>query len=163
MSAEPECDVQYLSRYINRIAITNHRILDVKDDKVLFSWKDYRSMRFGKIKLPVDEFIRRFLLHLLPEGFQRIRYYGIFANRFRKENIHKARECLQAEEDLRYEEALEDRQHPWEKQDPVWDEILQKILTWEKAQLSGMQAGETGICRSCKRTGWIESSHKNVL
>jgi len=130
--ARAEKVLEYLSRYVNRIAITSHRILHVKDDKVLFSWKDYRSMRYGKMKLPVDEFIRRFLLHILPEGFQRIRYYGIFANRFRKENIREARECLEAEEALRKEEDMEDGRRPWEKQDPVWDEILQKILVWKK-------------------------------
>jgi len=133
--------LEYLSRYVNRIAITDHRILSVKDDEVLFSWKDYRSMRYGKMKLPVDEFIRRFLLHLLPEGFQRIRYYGIFANRFRKENIREANECIQAEKSLREEESLEDGQRPWEKQDPVWDEILQKILTWRKPNCPACKQG----------------------
>ncbi len=115
-----------------RVAITDRRILRVRDGKVLFSWKNNRSKRYEKMELPIDEFIRRFLLHLLPERFQRIRYYGIFANRFRKENIRKARECIQAEEALRDEQRREDGQRPWEKQDPVWEEILQKILTWKK-------------------------------
>jgi len=111
--------LEYLSWYVNRIAITDRWILRVKDDRVLFSWKDYRSMRYGKMELEADEFIRRFLLYLLPEVFQRIRYYGIFANRFRNENIRKAKECIQAEEALRDEQRREDGQRPWEKQDPV--------------------------------------------
>ena len=146
--------LEYLSRYVHRIAITDRRILSVKDDKVLFSWKDYRSMRYGKMKLPVEEFIRRFLLHLLPEGFQRIRYYGIFTNRIRKENIHKAKECIQAEEALRDEQRQEDGQRPWEKQDSVWEEILQKILTWKKPNCPSCKQGRLVFAGQVKdRTG----------
>ena len=133
--------LEYLSRYVNRIAITDRRILRVRDGKVLFSWKNNRSKRYGKMELPIDEFISRFLLHLLPERFQRIRYYGLFANRYRKENIRKARECIQAEEALRDEQRREDGQRPWEKQDPVWEEILQKILTWKKPNCPACKQG----------------------
>ncbi len=133
--------LEYLSRYVNRVAITDRRILRVRDGKVLFSWKNNRSKRYEKMELPIDEFISRFLLHLLPERFQRIRYYGIFANRYRKENIRKARECIQAEETLRDEQRLEDGQRPWKKQDPVWEEILQKILTWKRPNCPACKQG----------------------
>jgi len=84
---KPEKVLEYLSRYIFRIAITNRRIIEVKDGKVLFSWKDYRSGQFRKMRLEVDEFIRRFLLHVLPSGFFKVRYYGIFSSRYRKKTL----------------------------------------------------------------------------
>ena len=80
-----------------RIAITDRRILEVKDGKVRFSWKDYRTGRFRQMKLDVDEFIRRFLLHVLPKGFFKVRYYGIFSSRYRKQNIETAKQLLEEE------------------------------------------------------------------
>jgi hypothetical protein len=71
---KPEKILEYLSRYVFRIAITDRRILEVKDGKVLFSWKDYRTNRFRRMRLDTDEFIRRFLLHILPKGFFKVRY-----------------------------------------------------------------------------------------
>ena len=76
----PEKILEYLSRYVFRIAITDRRILEVKDGKVRFSWKDYRTGRFREMKLDIGEFIRRFLLHVLPKGFFKVRYYGIFSS-----------------------------------------------------------------------------------
>jgi hypothetical protein len=122
---KPERILEYLSRYVFRIAITDRRIIEVKDGKVLFSWKDYRTGRFHRMKLEVDEFIRRFLLHLLPKGFFKVRYYGIFSSRYRKENIETARELLAAETANADEEALEDGLRLLQKQDTVWDEISQ--------------------------------------
>jgi hypothetical protein len=84
---KPEKVLAYLSRYVFRIAITDRRILDVKDGKVRFSWKDYRTGLFREMQLETDEFIRRFLLHALPDGFFKVRYYGIFSSRNRKQNI----------------------------------------------------------------------------
>lgn len=123
----PEKVLEYLSRYVFRIAITNRRILEVKDGKVLFSWKDYRTGLFRKMKLNVDEFIRRFLLHILPKGFFKIRYYGIFSSRYRRENIENARQKLD-DEQLQYNlEAVEDGRKIWVKQNIVWVEILKMI------------------------------------
>ena len=76
----PEKILEYLSRYVFRIAITDRRILEVRDGKVRFSWKDYRTGRFREMKLDIGEFIRRFLLHVLPKGFFKVRYYGIFSS-----------------------------------------------------------------------------------
>ena len=77
----PEKLVAYLSHYINRVAISNDRILNAEGHKVEFSYKDYRDSKQKTMGLGTDEFIRRFLLHVLPKGFRKIRYYGILSNR----------------------------------------------------------------------------------
>jgi len=79
------------------VAIANHRLIDFVDDKVRFRWKDYRHDSRQKVMcLEADEFIRRFLLHVLPIGFQRIRHYGILANRYRAVKLTRCRELLGA-------------------------------------------------------------------
>lgn len=120
---KPEKVLEYLSRYVFRIAITNRRILEVKNGKVLFSWKDYRTNTFKKMHLTIDEFIRRFLLHLLPKGFFKVRYYGIFSSRYRKVNIKTAKKILLQDEELQKREDMEDGNTVWQKQDTVWDAI----------------------------------------
>lgn len=73
--------IEYLGRYTHRVAISNARILQIKDNKVHFVWKDYKQHGRTKVmKLEAEEFINRFMLHILPCGFYKIRYYGIFAN-----------------------------------------------------------------------------------
>jgi len=104
----------------------------VKDGKVRFSWKDYRTGLFREMKLDTDEFIRRFLLHVLPKGFFKVRYYGIFSSRYRKENIETAKQLLANEAEEKKEEALEDGNQVWEKQDTVWDEILETIHNYRQ-------------------------------
>lgn len=87
--------VEYLSRYTHRIAISNNRILKVEDGKVSFLWRDYADNdKVKTMTVEADEFIRRFLLHVLPDGFVKIRYYGLLANRNRKGNIALCRELL---------------------------------------------------------------------
>jgi hypothetical protein len=87
--------LQYLSRYTHRIAISNHRILKLEDDKVSFLWRDYSDGDKEKIMtLHASEFIRRFLLHVLPDRFVKIRHFGLLANRRRKDNIALCRELL---------------------------------------------------------------------
>ena len=77
-----EMVIEYLGRYTHRVAISNARIVDVVKDKVLFKWKDYRQGGKAKIiKVDAVEFINRFMMHVLPCGFYKIRYYGIFANK----------------------------------------------------------------------------------
>jgi hypothetical protein len=129
---KPEKILEYLSRYVFRIAITDRRIIEVKNGKVLFSWKDYRSGRFRKMRLDTDEFIHRFLLHVLPQGFFKVRYYGIFSSRFRKQNIELAKSLLTLEVMDKKQESLEDGRRVWEKQDTVWNEILQIISNFRK-------------------------------
>jgi len=123
----PEKILEYLSRYVFRIAITDRRIQEVKNGKVHFTWKDYRTGRFRGMKLDIDEFIRRFLLHVLPKGFIKVRYYGMFSSRYRKQNIETAKLLLEQEVAIRKEEVLEDGLRVWEKQDTVWGEILRLI------------------------------------
>jgi hypothetical protein len=75
---DAETLIDYLGRYTHRIAIGNHRILKMEDGQVFFSWRDYADGNKKKImKLEASEFIRRFLLHVLPEKFVKLRYYGL--------------------------------------------------------------------------------------
>jgi hypothetical protein len=101
--------LDYVGRYTHRVAISNSRILDIDDRHVSFQWKDYRDRDRQKVMtLEADEFIRRFLLHVLPEGFQRIRYYGFMANRQRKEKLEQCRQFLAMPEPLPQPEASGD-------------------------------------------------------
>jgi hypothetical protein len=87
----------YLSRYTHRVAISNHRLLAFDDAGVTFRYKDYRRDGAGRqrvMTLATDEFIRRFLLHLLPRGFHRIRHYGLLCASARTANLARARELL---------------------------------------------------------------------
>ena len=87
--------LDYLARYTHRVAISNNRLLNIKDGKVTFRWKDYRHHdQPKKMTLDADEFIRRFLLHVLPDGFMRIRHYGFLGNRHRRIKIARCRELL---------------------------------------------------------------------
>ena len=90
----PEHVLQYLSRYTHRIAISNHRLLLVDDQAVTFRYKDYRSQRARSQSLSLGEFCRRFLLHVLPKGFVRIRYYGFLANAGRARLLSRCRLAL---------------------------------------------------------------------
>ncbi len=95
--AGPEAVLAYLSRYTHRVAISNSRLLTLDGKKVTFKWKDYRAWgreRYKSMALPIAGFIRRFLIHVLPTGFHRIRHYGLFANSARADNIARARQLL---------------------------------------------------------------------
>ena len=95
--AGPAAVLAYLSRYTHRVAIANRRLIAWDQQGVTFTWKDYRRKgrcRYKTMTLTVDEFIRRFLLHVLPTGFHRIRHYGLIANTTRKDNLARARERL---------------------------------------------------------------------
>lgn len=91
----PKQVLKYLARYTHRVAISNRRLVDVADGQVRFQYKDYAAGQQTKtMPLASEEFIRRFLMHTLPIGFVRIRYYGFLANRFRKENLRHCRQLL---------------------------------------------------------------------
>jgi hypothetical protein len=93
--AGPQQVLDYVGRYTHRVAISNNRILNIEDGQVTFRYKDYRNGSQQKtMTLSADEFIRRFLLHVLPEGFHRIRYYGFLGNRYRKEKLEQCRQLL---------------------------------------------------------------------
>jgi hypothetical protein len=93
----PDAVLAYLSRYTHRIAIANSRLVAFDGERVTFKWKDYRAKadaRYKLMTLDADEFIRRFLIHVLPDGFHRIRHYGLFANANRANNTALARRLL---------------------------------------------------------------------
>ena len=93
--AGPQQVLDYVGRYTHRVAISNNRLLDIENDRVRFLWKDYRDNNEQKtMDLSAEEFIRRFLLHVLPDGFQRIRYYGFLSNRHREEKLALCRQLL---------------------------------------------------------------------
>ena len=99
--AGPQAVLAYLSRYTHRVAISNSRLLTMDERGVAFRWKDYRANKSGRGKtrhkamtLSPQEFMRRFLLHVLPGGFHRIRHYGLLANGSRRHNLALARELL---------------------------------------------------------------------
>lgn len=95
--AGPEQVLAYLARYTHRVAISNHRLLAIDDNRVTFSWRDYRDgARMKPMTLEAQEFIRRFLLHVLPDGFQRIRHYGFLANGHRRAKLAVIRRLLTA-------------------------------------------------------------------
>ena len=100
--AGPKAVLAYLSRYTHRVAIANRRLISVDDDKVTFTWKDYRAEgveRYKVMTLPIHEFIRRFLIHVFPKRFHRIRHYGLLANGNRADNVAQARRLLAAQDD----------------------------------------------------------------
>ena len=95
--AGPKAVLAYLSRYTHRVAISNQRLISLDGRGVTFRWKDYRvdgRTRNKTMTLAADEFVRRFLLHVLPAGFHRIRHYGVLANPSRRENLSKIRGLL---------------------------------------------------------------------
>lgn len=100
--AGPQAVLAYLSRYTHRVAISNSRLLGFDEQGVTFKWKDYRSkqrFRYKTMTLDSDEFIRRFLIHVLPSGFHRIRHYGLLANSRRRDHLKRARELLMDQTD----------------------------------------------------------------
>lgn len=93
--AGPQQVLDYVGRYTHRVAISNNRLLDIENDRVCLKWKDYRhGDQVKTMTLSSEEFIRRFLLHVLPNRFQRIRYYGFLANRYRQQRLDQCRRLL---------------------------------------------------------------------
>ena len=128
----PDRVIKYLSSYTHRIAISNHRILDVKDRVVTFSYKDYSDVNKNKImKMDVMDFISRFLLHIIPYRFVRIRYYGLLSLRNKKKTIE---DCY----------TYYDLEHK-KKEKKTWQEIYKDIT-----------GNEIGKCPKCKTGIMIE-------
>jgi len=90
----PEQVLGYLACYTHRVAISNHRLIKIEDGKVFFKWRDYRDGKTKVMRLEPFEFIRRFLLHVLPSNFYKIRYYGIWSNCNRKTKLKRCQEIL---------------------------------------------------------------------
>lgn len=91
----------YLGRYLHRVAISNQRILGIEGGRVRFQWRDNRNGgELHEMSLDAEEFIRRFLLHVLPKGFVRIRYFGLLSNRDRQAKLRRCRELLSLDPEL---------------------------------------------------------------
>lgn len=104
--------LDYLGRYTHRVAISNHRLVRLEDGKVTFRWKDYRhANRLRLMTLDAHEFIRRFLLHVLPPGFMRLRHYGLLGNRNRARKLSQCQELIQQAQTI----PRQDRQIPHSK------------------------------------------------
>jgi hypothetical protein len=115
--AGPAAVLAYLSRYTHRVAIANSRLIALDERGVTFKWKDYRAKGRDRQKvmtLQAPEFIHRFLLHVLPKGFHRIRHYGLFANGGRTENLARARQLLDIE-------ATQDAENPGNQENEAHD------------------------------------------
>ena len=118
--------LNYLARYTHRVAISNYRLIGLEGDRVIFRWKDYRAG--GEVKttsLDATEFIRRFVMHVLPPGFQRIRYYGLFANRYRSVNLERCRRALGVTSTATEEAEPDDDAEP--AQEESWEEELERL------------------------------------
>ncbi len=121
--AGPEAVLAYLSRYTHRVAIANSRLLAFNGQGVTFKWKDYRTKnrcRYKSMTLATNEFIRRFLIHVLPSGFHRIRHCGLLANSGRRDNLKRARELLmeQTDEETANENSVMESAAPESKEMP---------------------------------------------
>ena len=117
--AGPAAVLAYLSRYTHRVAIANSRLLSFDDERVTFRWKDYRAHQHNRYKtmsLQTSEFIRRFLIHVLPHGFHRIRHFGLLANGQRSDNLAKARALLKVHEPT----AIDPEPSPQQQPSPLW-------------------------------------------
>lgn len=126
----PEYVLEYLGRYTHRVAISNSRIVGIKDHKVTFKWRDYKDGNKEKhMTLDASEFIRRFLLHILPDNFVKIRHYGILSNRNRRQKINLCKRYL-----------CEDEQ----EQSPEESEILEDIVL----RLTGI---DINLCPCCSK------------
>jgi hypothetical protein len=126
--------MEYLGRYTHRVAISNDRIISIKDQRVSFKWKDYANQNKKKVmELEGEEFIRRFLLHVLPLKFVKIRHYGILSNRNRKTKLVRCKEIFNIEK----------------------DKPLTTVLTWEELifQIKGI---DVQVCPVCKRGRMIK-------
>ena len=94
-SVAPQQVLDYLGRYTHRVAISNHRLRKLEHGQVTFSWRDYRhGQRRRLLTLTAEEFMRRFLLHTLPRGFQRLRHFGLLSNRTRVAHLAHCRQLL---------------------------------------------------------------------
>jgi len=113
--AGPQQVLDYVGRYTHRVAISNNRLLNIDEGEVQFRYKDYRDGGQQKtMTLSADEFIRRFLLHVLTEGFHRIRYYGFLGNRYRKEKLQQCRQLLGMAETAAVEKCDQDYRDRYE-------------------------------------------------
>jgi len=130
-----ETIVRYLSRYTYKIAISNHRITDIDEHQVSFHWKDYRDGQQKKMQLDGDEFIRRFLLHVLPKGFMRVRHFGFLANATRKKKLETIRQLMDEQPEI----------------------PADKPITQNSIQIDGSEIIKPCLCPACKKGSMVIS------
>ncbi len=109
----PKQVLEYLGRYTHRVAISNNRIKRIENKKVVFEYKDYRDNKRKEMALSPVEFIRRFMLHILPEGFFKIRYYGILSSRKKKISLQRCRKILTKEKHNEMPNTETNKSHRW--------------------------------------------------
>jgi hypothetical protein len=130
-----ETIVRYLSRYTYKIAISNHRITDIDEHQVSFRWKDYRDGQQKMMQLDGDEFIRRFLLHVLPKGFMRVRHFGFLANSTRKKKLVTIRQLMDEQSEVPTE----------------------KTVNKNVVQIEGSEIVKPCLCPTCKKGNMVIS------
>jgi len=144
----PEAVLAYLSRYTHRVAISNSRLISADANTVTFKWKNYRAKSSDRqkiMRLTTSEFIRRFLIHVLPDGFHRIRHYGLLASAKRKTNIAKVRILLGSEPPVITEDTPVDVIQPLTLKEPCPDcgGTMRIIETFKRGQLPRTRAPPT--------------------
>jgi len=151
--AGPDEVLKYVARYTHSIAISNNRLLNINDGKVQFRWKDYRDDNRQKtMTLGADEFIRRFLLHILPDGFQRIRYYGFLANRYRAEKLALCRHLMRMPSPTVKDEVNNDYKDRYEALTGI------SLKTCPLCRCGTMVVIETFECTSSRRPPFTDTS-----
>lgn len=151
---EPLCVLKYLARYTHRVAISNRRLLEYKAGRVTFQYKDYaQGGRQRQMTLSATEFIRRFLLHVLPKGFMRIRHYGYLANRHRRHKLALCRRLLGASPPIGPSDEVQQLVHAQECNEPTEpgvacpicrQGILRIIHRWDRYSPAACQPPHTG-------------------
>ena len=135
--AGPDKLLRYLGHYTHRVAISNSRLISCDDGQVVFHYRDRTAGDVRKtMSLPADEFLRRFLCHVLPSGFQRIRHYGLLASRTKKEDLSRCRELLAAPKP----------EPPAKKTTAEW-----LLLLWASTSAAARAAAKTWNARGCCR------------
>jgi hypothetical protein len=138
----PEMVLRYLGRYTHRVAISNHRIVKVGDGQVTFKWRDYRDHNKTKLMtLDMGEFMRRFLLHILPDRYYKIRYYGLLSNRHRGTKLSRCQEILEVAKE---ETSFSDDHLSWE-------ELLLELCGWDVRKCPKCQLGQMVRMESWRR------------
>jgi hypothetical protein len=136
----PQSVLRYLARYTHRIAISNHRLVAHKDGKVTFRWRDRADGdRPKNMTLQAEEFLRRFLLHVLPNGFMRVRHYGLLANASRKESLKTSRALLGAQ--------------PKPEEPPpseTWQELFEKVTSRDPNWCPNCGRGQLVVCETLR-------------
>ena len=136
--AGPEQVLAYLARYTHRVAISNRRLITIDDTQVSFRWKDYREngrSRSKVMRVAPGEFMRRFLLHVLPDGFHRIRHYGLFANGHRAEKLALCRTLLKVIPTVNHEQGDDGEHNDDPPACPCCGGRMKIIETFERGQM----------------------------